>query len=232
MKAAVIQFPGSNGDYDLVKAVEHVGGAPELIWHRDTRSLGGYDAVLLPGGFSYGDYLRAGAIASLSPIMEEVKAFADAGGPVLGICNGFQTLCEAHLLPGALVRNESLRFVGTDVRVRVERTDTVFTNEYTKGQILRIPIAHGEGSYEADEQTLDRLEGEGRIVFRYVDAAGEPTEGCNPNGSCNNIAGIVSAAGNVLGMMPHPERAVEDLLGSSDGEALFTSLVSTLVRSS
>jgi len=234
MKTAVIQFPGSNGDYDLVKAVEHVGGAPELIWHRDTRSLSGYDAVLLPGGFSYGDYLRAGAIASLSPMMEEVRAFAESGGPVLGICNGFQTLCEAHLLPGALVRNDSLRFVGTDVLVRVERTDTVFTSEYTEAQVLRIPIAHGEGSYEADERTLARLEDEGRIVFRYVDAAGEPTEGCNPNGSCNNIAGIVNEAGNVLGMMPHPERAVEDLLGSADGLGLFTSLIasmSSMVRS-
>jgi phosphoribosylformylglycinamidine synthase len=231
LKTAVIQFPGSNGDYDLVKAVEHVGGAPELIWHRDTRGLEAYDAVLLPGGFSYGDYLRAGAIASLSPMMDELKAFARSGGPVLGICTGFQTLCEAHLLPGALVRNDSLRFVGTDVLVRVERTDTVFTGDYARGQILRIPIAHGEGSYEADERTLARLEDEGRIVFRYVDAAGEPTEGCNPNGSCNNIAGIVNEAGNVLGMMPHPERAVEDLLGSSAGLGLFTSLISSLVRS-
>ena len=232
MKTAVIQFPGSNGDYDLLKAVEHVGGAPELVWHRDARSLDRYDAVLLPGGFSYGDYLRAGAIASLSPIMEEVKTFAESGGPVLGICNGFQTLCEAHLLPGALVRNDSLRFVGTDVLVRVERNDTGFTSEYTKGQILRIPIAHGEGSYEADRETLQRLEDEGRIVFRYVDASGEPTEGCNPNGSCNNIAGIINERGNVLGMMPHPERAVEGLLGSSDGEALFASLVASLASGS
>ncbi|MGE0159087.1 MAG: phosphoribosylformylglycinamidine synthase subunit PurQ [Gemmatimonadales bacterium] len=232
MKTAVIQFPGSNGDYDLVQAVEHVGGAPELIWHRDTRGLDGYDAVLLPGGFSYGDYLRAGAIASLSPIMAEVKRFADSGGPVLGICNGFQTLCEAHLLPGALVRNDALRFVGTDVHVRVERTDTPFTTDYTSRQILRIPIAHGEGSYEADEQTLERLEGEGLVVFRYVDAAGERTEGCNPNGSCNDIAGIMNERGNVLGMMPHPERAVEDLLGSSDGEGLFTSLVGSLAAGS
>jgi phosphoribosylformylglycinamidine synthase len=231
MKTAVIQFPGSNGDFDLVKAVEQVGGAPELIWHRDARGLSGYDAVLLPGGFSYGDYLRAGAIASLSPMMAEVKAFAEAGGPVLGICNGFQTLCEAHLLPGALVRNDALRFIGADVHVRVERTDTVFTSEYEKGQVLRIPIAHGEGSYEADARTLARLEDEGRIVFRYVDATGEPTEGCNPNGSCNHIAGIVNEAGNVLGMMPHPERAVEDLLGSSDGLGVFTSLISSLVRS-
>ncbi len=232
MKTAVIQVPGSNGDYDLVEAVRHAGGEPELIWHRDERGLEGYDAVLLPGGFSYGDYLRAGAIASLSPMMEKVKAFAQAGGPVLGICNGFQTLCEAHLLPGALVRNDALRFVGADVLIRVERTDTLFTGGYGKGQILRIPIAHGEGSYEADEQTLERLEGEGRVVFRYVDSAGRRTEGCNPNGSCNDIAGIVNEAGNVLGMMPHPERAVETLLGSSDGEGLFTSLVSSLASAS
>ncbi len=231
MRIAVIQFPGSNGDYDLVEAVKHVGAEPDLIWHRDTGGLERSDAVLLPGGFSYGDYLRAGAIASLSPIMDEVRAFAKSGGPVLGSCHGFQTLCEAHLLPGALVRNDSLHFVGADVRIRVERTDTVFTSDYANGQVLRIPIAHGEGSYEADEPTLERLEGEGLVVFRYVDAAGEPTEACNPNGACNNIAGIVSAEGNVLGMMPHPERAMEDLLGSSDGEALFTSLVSSLVRS-
>ena len=232
MKTAVIQFPGSNGDFDLVEAVKHAGGQPDLVWHRDDRGLRGYDAVLLPGGFSYGDYLRAGAIASLSPIMEEVRAFAAAGGPVLGICNGFQTLCEAHLLPGALVRNDALRFVGMDVRIRVERTDSVFTGEYEQGQVLRIPIAHGEGSYEADESTLERLEGEGRVVFRYVDAAGEPTEEANPNGSWHNIAGIVNEAGNVLGMMPHPERAVENILGSSDGDPLFTSLVSSMVRSS
>jgi phosphoribosylformylglycinamidine synthase len=228
MKTAVIQFPGSNGDYDLVEAVKQAGGEPDLVWHRDGRGLRGYDAVLLPGGFSYGDYLRAGAIASLSPMMEEVRAFAAAGGPVLGICNGFQTLCEAHLLPGALVRNDSLRFIGMDVLIRVERTDTQFTSEYGTGQILRIPIAHGEGSYEADESTLERLEGEGRVVFRYVDATGQRTEGCNPNGSCNDIAGIMNEEGNVLGMMPHPERAVESMLGSSDGEPLFTSLVASM----
>ena len=232
MKTAVIQFPGSNGDYDLFHAVELADGEPELIWHRDDRGLESYDAVLIPGGFSYGDYLRAGAIASLSPIMENVKAFAQSGGPVLGICNGFQILCEAHLLPGALVRNDSLRFIGQDVLIRVERADTVFTSAYGKGQILRVPIAHGEGSYEADARTLERLEGEGRVIFRYVDESGHATEGCNPNGSCNNIAGIVSEAGNVLGMMPHPERAVEALLGSADGAPLFAALVSSLARAS
>jgi phosphoribosylformylglycinamidine synthase len=231
VKAAVVTFPGSNGDYDLLTAVQLVGGDAHFVWHRDRGGLKDYDAVLLPGGFSYGDYLRAGAIASLSPIMEDVIAFAKAGRPVLGICNGFQTLCEARLLPGALIRNEQLRFEGRDVRVRVERTDTVFTTDYRQGQVLSIPIAHGEGNYEADKATLERLEGEGRVVFRYVDAHGVPTEEANPNGAWHNIAGIVNEAGNVLGMMPHPERAMEQILGSTDGAALFTSLVSSLVES-
>jgi phosphoribosylformylglycinamidine synthase len=186
--------------------------------------LEGYDAVLLPGGFSYGDYLRAGAIARMSPVMEDVVAFAKAGGPVLGICNGFQILCEAGLLPGALVRNAGLSFQSRDVLLRVERTDTVFTQDYDQGQVLRVPIAHGEGNYEADRATLERLEAEGRVVFRYVDARGDATEAANPNGSWHNIAGIANEAGNVLGMMPHPERAMEELLGSTDGVALFTSL--------
>jgi phosphoribosylformylglycinamidine synthase len=231
VRAAVITFPGSNGDYDLYKAVQLVGGTPTFVWHQDRNRLQRYDAVLLPGGFSYGDYLRAGAIASLSPIMEEVVAFARAGGPVVGICNGFQTLCEAHLLPGALIRNESLRFESRNVRVRVERADTVFTTDYAKGRILSIPIAHGEGNYEADKGTLERLEGEGRVVFRYVNAAGVATEEANPNGSWHNIAGIVNEAGNVIGMMPHPERAMEEIVGSADGRPLFTSLVSSLVGS-
>ncbi|MEQ1857345.1 MAG: phosphoribosylformylglycinamidine synthase subunit PurQ [Longimicrobiales bacterium] len=231
MKAAIISFPGSNGDYDLFEAVRFIGGTPTYVWHRDRSGLKGYDAVLLPGGFSYGDYLRAGAIASLSPIMEEVVAFAKAGGPVLGLCNGFQTLCESQLLPGALIRNDSLRFSSKDVRLRVERTDTVFTSEYRKGQVLTIPIAHGEGNYEADEGTLARLEGEGRVVFRYVNALGEATEQANPNGSWHNIAGIVNEGGNVLGMMPHPERAMEPIVGSSDGAPLFASLVASLVGS-
>jgi len=224
MKAAVVTFPGSNGDYDLYKGAQQVGFDTHFVWHRE-RGLGDYDAVFLPGGFSYGDYLRAGAIARMSPIMEDVIAFAHAGGPVLGICNGFQTLCEAGLLPGALVRNDILRFQGKDVLVRVERTDLPFTSDYTEGQILSIPIAHGEGNYEADRATLEKLEGDGRIVFRYVDRGGEPTEEANPNGSWHNIAGVTNEAGNVLGMMPHPERAMEQLLGSDDGVALFTSLV-------
>lgn len=227
MKVAVITFPGSNCDYDLYKAAQQVGADPSFVWHRE-RGVDGFDAVLLPGGFSYGDYLRAGAIARMSPIMEDVVSFANAGGPVLGICNGFQILCEAGLLPGALIRNDSLKFRSHDVLLRVETTDTPFTSSYEKGQILRVPIAHGEGNYEADEETLARLDGEGQIVFRYVDPTGEPSASSNPNGSWHNIAGITNERGNVLGMMPHPERAMEELLGSTDGIGVFTSLVTSL----
>ncbi len=231
MKVAVVTFPGSNCDYDLYKAVQQVGAEPTFVWHRE-RGLDGYDAVLLPGGFSYGDYLRAGAIARMSPVMQDVVAFAGSGGPVLGVCNGFQILCEAGLLPGALVKNDVLRFQSFPVRLRVERADTLFTSEYEEGQVLRIPIAHGEGNFEADEETLERLEGEGQVVFRYVDASGEATEAANPNGSWHNIAGIVNEGGNVLGMMPHPERAMEDLLGSTDGVGVFTSLTRALSQAS
>jgi phosphoribosylformylglycinamidine synthase subunit PurQ / glutaminase len=227
MRVAVVTFPGSNCDYDLYKAVQQVGGEPTFVWHRE-RGLEGYDAVMLPGGFSYGDYLRAGAIARMSPVMEDVVAFAERGGPVLGVCNGFQILCEAGLLPGALVRNASLRFESRDVLLKVERADSLFTADYRVGDVLRIPIAHGEGNYEVDHATLERLEGEGQIVFRYVDASGAATPEANPNGSLRNIAGIVNERGNVLGMMPHPERAMEPLLGSSDGVGLFTSLARSL----
>jgi phosphoribosylformylglycinamidine synthase len=227
VKVAVVTFPGSNCDYDLYKAAQQVGAEAEFVWHRE-RGLEGFDAVLLPGGFSYGDYLRPGAIARMSPVMEDVIPFARGGGPVLGICNGFQVLCEAGLLPGALVRNASLKFRSHDVRLRVERADTLFTSDYEEGQLLRIPIAHGDGNFEADHDTLQALEDEGRVVFRYVDAAGEATEASNPNGSWHNIAGITNEAGNVLGMMPHPERAMEALLGSTDGVGLFTSLASGL----
>jgi phosphoribosylformylglycinamidine synthase len=227
MRVAVVTFPGSNCDYDLYKAVQQVGGEPTFVWHRE-RALEGYDAVMLPGGFSYGDYLRAGAIARMSPVMEDVMAFAERGGPVFGVCNGFQILCEAGLLPGALVRNASLRFVSRDVRLKVERADTMFTSDYARGDLLRVPVAHGEGNFAADQATLDRLEGEGRVVFRYVDASGAATPDANPNGSAHNIAGIVNERGNVLGMMPHPERAMEPLLGSSDGIGMFTSLVRAL----
>jgi phosphoribosylformylglycinamidine synthase subunit PurQ / glutaminase len=227
MRVAVVTFPGSNCDYDLYKAAQQVDAAPEFIWHRQ-RGLDDFDAVLLPGGFSYGDYLRAGAIARMSPIMEDVIAFAGRGGPVLGICNGFQILCEAGLLPGALVRNNELKFASKDVFLSVERTDTPFTTSYEKGQVLRVPIAHGEGNYEADQDTLERIEAEGHVVFRYVDVAGERAKAANPNGSWHNIAGLTNDAGNVLGMMPHPERAMEELLGSTDGIGVFTSLVASL----
>jgi len=228
MKVAVITFPGSNCDQDLVEAVRQVGGEAQLIWHREA-DLGAVDAVMLPGGFSYGDYLRAGAIARMSPILGAVTAFAEAGGPVLGICNGFQILCEAGLLPGALIRNDTLAFESRDVFVRVERNDTVFTAEYTRGASLRIPIAHAEGRYYADAETVERLEGENQVVFRYVGRDGNPDEAANPNGSARGIAGITNERGNVLGLMPHPERAMEPLLGSEDGIGVFTSLKAALV---
>jgi phosphoribosylformylglycinamidine synthase len=227
MKVAVVTFPGSNCDYDLYKAAQQVGADVDFVWHRE-RGLDEYDAVLLPGGFSYGDYLRAGAIARMSPVMEDVVTFAGRGGPVLGICNGFQILCEAGLLPGALIRNAGLSFESKDVLLRVEQLDTQFTSEYAEGQLLRVPIAHGEGNYEADAETLERVEAEGRVVFRYVDASGEVTAAANPNGSRNSIAGITNESGNVLGMMPHPERAMEAVLGSTDGIGVFTSLAASL----
>ena len=223
MKVAIVTFPGSNCDYDLYKAVQLVGGQPSFRWHRDM-GLGDPDVMMLPGGFSYGDYLRAGAIARFSPVMNDVVAFARRGGPVLGICNGFQILCEAGLLPGALIRNRSLKFESRTVHVRIENASTLYTSGYRLGDILRIPIAHGEGNYLADEETLARLEGEGHIVFRYVDETGAVTEDANPNGSARSIAGLVNGAGNVMGMMPHPERAVEEILGSTDGTGVFTSL--------
>jgi phosphoribosylformylglycinamidine synthase I len=224
MKVAVVTFPGSNCDYDCYQALKSLGGfEPEFRWHRDT-SLGGVDAVLLPGGFSYGDYLRPGAIARLSPIMEAVRAFAAAGGPVAGICNGFQVLCESGLLPGALLRNESLHFRSHDVYLRVETTASPFTSAYETGEVLRIPIAHGDGNYHADPETLARLEGEDRIAFRYCTREGALAPEANPNGSRLHIAGILSEGRNVLGMMPHPERAVESVLGSTDGVRLFESL--------
>ncbi len=230
MKLGVVTFPGSNCDYDCYKAIEEGLGAEAVyLWHKE-HDLRGVDAVFLPGGFSYGDYLRAGAIASLSPIMREVAAFAEAGGPVAGICNGFQILCEAGLLPGALIRNRSLKFASRTVHLRVESADTLFTGAYEPGQVLRVPIAHGEGCYIAEPDVLARLEAEGRVVFRYVDAAGNPTPEANPNGSLNNVAGIVDERGNVLGMMPHPERAVSSLLGSEDGMGFFRSLADHLVR--
>ena len=230
MKIGVVTFPGSNCDYDCFKAVqEQMEAEAVYLWHRE-HDLQGVDAVFLPGGFSYGDYLRAGAIAAQSPIMREVAAFAAEGGPVAGICNGFQILCEAQLLPGALMRNRSLKFRSHQVHLRVERDDLPFTSEYAAGQVLRVPIAHGEGCYFADEATLDRVEGEGLVAFRYCAPDGTINAEANPNGAARNIAGIVNERGNVLGMMPHPERAVDALLGSTDGLGLFRSLAAHLAR--
>lgn len=229
MKIGVVTFPGSNCDYDCYRAVREMLDAEAVfLWH-GSHDLQGVDAIFLPGGFSYGDYLRPGAIARMSPIMREVRAFAEGGGPVAGVCNGFQILCEAGLLPGALIRNRTLRFISRPVYLRVERSVPPFTAAYEPGQILRIPIAHGEGCYIADESVLDELEATGRVVFRYTDAAGNATAAANPNGSARNIAGIINETGNVLGMMPHPERAVDPLLGSADGAGLFQSLADHLV---
>ncbi len=225
MKFAVLRFPGSNCDQDCVHALNAIPGASaDYVWHKDT-SLAGFDAVVVPGGFSYGDYLRCGAIARFSPIMKSVKEFAAAGGPVIGICNGFQILCESGLLPGALVRNRGLHFVCEHVRLRVELHDTLFTNAAWTGQILNIPIAHGEGCYFADDETLNRLQINGQILLRYCDDQGRASDEANPNGSRGNIAGIRNEAGNVFGLMPHPERACDPLLGSTDGLVIFKSLI-------
>jgi phosphoribosylformylglycinamidine synthase I len=225
MKFGIVTFPGSNCDHDTHHAiVDELGEEAVYLWHKD-HDLAGSDVVILPGGFSYGDYLRSGAIARFSPIMTEVVAHAKRGGPVLCICNGFQIACEAGLLPGALLRNDTLKFVSEPVRLRVENSDTMFTNRYEKGQVLVMPIAHGDGRYTADATTLDRLEGDGRVAFRYLPSGGETDEYWSPNGSMRAIAGIVSDAGNVLGLMPHPERAVDALLGSNDGLGLFESML-------
>ena len=229
---AVLVFPGSNCDHDAYHAAKHVFGQDaRFVWHKEPE-LGPADVVVVPGGFSYGDYLRAGAIARFSPVMKDVVDFANGGGLVLGVCNGFQVLCEAGLLPGALLRNRSLRFACKDVHLRVENDATPFTNTAAMGDLLQIPVAHGEGCYTADEATLDRLEAESRVVFRYANAYGEVTDEANPNGSARGIAGIVNEAGNVLGMMPHPERCVEQLLGgpsgSADGAVIFESLLNHL----
>jgi phosphoribosylformylglycinamidine synthase subunit PurQ / glutaminase len=228
MKFGIVTFPGSNCDYDAYRAVvEAVGEEAVFLWHKD-HDLQQADVVVLPGGFSYGDYLRPGAIARFSPIMTEVVAHANRGGPVLGICNGFQIACEAGLLPGALLRNAGLTFVCDVVTLRVEQTATMFTNRYRRGQMIAIPIAHGDGRYTADGDTLRHLEDDGRVVFRYVAPAGVADDEWSPNGAMHAIAGIVNDAGNVLGMMPHPERAVNALLGSADGVALFESLLSAV----
>ncbi|MBN3932029.1 phosphoribosylformylglycinamidine synthase subunit PurQ [Streptomyces verrucosisporus] len=222
-RIGVVTFPGSLDDVDARRAISLAGAEPVALWHRD-RSLHQVDAVVLPGGFSYGDYLRCGAIARFSPVMETVVEQARAGLPVLGICNGFQVLCESHLLPGALTRNDHLHFVCRDQRLRVENADTAWTSDYTEGQEITVPLKNGEGGYVADERTLDELEATGRVVFRYLDV--------NPNGSRRDIAGITNEAGNVVGLMPHPEHAVEALTGpTTDGLGFFTSVLKKLVTS-
>jgi len=224
-KFGVVVFPGSNCDHDAYHACKHVLGQEAVfLWHKEA-DLRDADVVVLPGGFSYGDYLRCGAIARFSPVMKEVIRFAANGGTVIGICNGFQILLEAGLLPGVLLRNASLRFVCRYVNLRVETAATRFTGLCRAGEVLALPIAHGEGNYFADEETLRRLEGEGRVAFRYCDARGNVTAEANPNGSLSNIAGIVNEAGNVLGLMPHPERAADPALGHTDGQKLFRSMI-------
>jgi phosphoribosylformylglycinamidine synthase len=221
----VVRFPGSNCDQDVFDAIEATPGAVAVwLWHKDV-ALRGVRAIVLPGGFSYGDYLRVGAIARFSPIMEAVIRFARAGGPVLGICNGFQILTEAGLLPGALVRNDRITFVCRPQWLRVEAVDTACTRAYREGQLVRYPVAHGDGNYTADEGTLDRLEAERRVVFRYVDAEGRRTREANPNGSARDIAGVTNEGRNVVGVMPHPDRAMDALVGSADGRGAFRSLV-------
>jgi phosphoribosylformylglycinamidine synthase len=230
MKYGVIVFPGSNCDHDAYHVISKVVGQPvDFIWHKET-NLKGYDAIILPGGFSYGDYLRAGALAKFSPIMKAVKEFASEGKFVLGICNGFQILCEAGLLPGALVRNKNLHFICKHVKLRVDNINTPFTNEIKPGEILSIPIAHAEGNYVCDDQTFYELEENNQIVFRYCNDNGEVTEEANPNGSRSNIAGICNKDRNILGMMPHPERACEEVLGSTDGLKIFSSLTKTIEK--
>ncbi len=225
LRFAVVVFPGTWSDHDCHYALATVlGEQADLVWHRE-RDLSSYDCLVVPGGFSYGDYLRTGAIARFSPVMEAVVRHAEAGKPVIGICNGFQVLCEARLLPGVLMRNDSLQYRCQWVNLRVENADTAFTHAYRQGQVLRIPISHGEGRYFADEEAMAELEAAGRVAFRYCTSEGEVTAAANPNGSLNNIAGIVNERGNVLGMMPHPERACEALMGGEDGLPLWRSVV-------
>jgi phosphoribosylformylglycinamidine synthase subunit PurQ / glutaminase len=225
MKSAVVVFPGINRERDMARTLRLVGGAePVMVWHADTELPSGTDLVVIPGGFSYGDYLRCGAIAARAPIMDAVRTHARRGGLVLAVCNGFQIACEAGLLPGVLMRNANLKFVCRDVFLKVERSDTPFTRGYNAGQVIRVPTAHGEGNYTADANTIARLEGEGRVAFRYTAPDGRPDPKWNVNGSTNAIAGILSEGGNVLGLMPHPENHVEASIGSTDGRGLFAGL--------
>jgi phosphoribosylformylglycinamidine synthase len=231
MKSAVLVFPGINRERDMARALKLASGhAPAMVWHAETELPKGTDLVVVPGGFSYGDYLRCGAIAARAPVMDAVRKFAGEGGLVLGVCNGFQILCESGLLPGILMRNARLKFICHDVHLRVERSDTPFTRGYNAGQVIRVPVAHGEGNYAADEDTIRRLEGEGRVLYRYCSASGEVDDTHNINGAAQSIAGIVNDRGNVLGMMPHPENHVEDIMGCTDGRGLFAGLVAHLQR--
>jgi phosphoribosylformylglycinamidine synthase I len=231
MKTRVVVFPGSNCDHDAMHAVRNVLGErdTEFVWHKEESIGKDVDLVILPGGFSYGDYLRTGAIARFSPVMKDVIRYANDGGTVIGICNGFQVLCESGLLPGVLIRNESLKFVCKEVYLKTERNDTRFTSELSVGEIVKIPIAHGEGNYIADENVIAELEANGQVIFRYSDHDGNVVRSANPNGSTNNIAGIMNKEGNVFGMMPHPERACEGILGSADGLKIFKSLQHSLI---
>lgn len=231
MKSAVLVFPGINRERDMARALKLASGTEaKMVWHTDTALPDGTDLVVVPGGFSYGDYLRCGAIAARSPVMDAVRTFAAGGGLVLGVCNGFQILCESGLLPGILMRNARLKFICRDVHLRVERTDTPFTAGYQAGQVIRVPVAHGEGNYTADAETLKRLEGDGRVLYRYCSPTGDVGDLHNINGAAASIAGIVSERGNVLGMMPHPENHVEDIMGNTDGRGLFAGLASHLAR--
>ncbi len=228
MKAGVVVFPGTNRERDIAIALQAASGRrPRMVWHHET-DLAGLDLVVLPGGFSHGDYLRCGAMAARSPVMDAIRTFAAGGGHVLGVCNGFQALTEAGLLPGALLRNASLRFLSQDCHLRVERGDTAFTRHYQRGQVFRAPMAHGDGNYFADPATLDRLEGEGLVALRYATPAGEVVSAANPNGSARGIAGILSPNLRVLGLMPHPEDLVDPLMGGTDGLPLFAGMVEAL----
>ena len=231
MKSAVLVFPGINRERDMARTLKLVSGhEPAMVWHAETALPKGTDLVVLPGGFSYGDYLRCGAIAARSPVMDAVRKFAADGGLVLGVCNGFQILCETGLLPGILMRNARLKFICHDVHLRVERSDTPFTRGYNAGQVIRVPVAHGEGNYAADAETIKRLDGDGRVLYRYCSASGEVGDTHNINGAAQSIAGIVNERGNVLGMMPHPENHVEDIMGCTDGRGLFAGLAAHLER--
>ncbi len=231
MKSAVLVFPGINRERDMARALRLISGRePAMVWHAETALPQGTDLVVVPGGFSYGDYLRCGAIAARAPVMDAVRKFAAGGGLVLGVCNGFQILCESGLLPGILMRNAGLKFICHDVHLRVERSDTPFTRGYNAGQVIRVPVAHGEGNYAADADTIARLEGDGRVLYRYCSPTGEVGDTHNINGAAASIAGIVNERGNVLGMMPHPENHVEDIMGCTDGRGLFAGLVDHLER--